>query len=51
MADSDGLAEHPAMYRNLGRLVMSGLLLSQPHPWSEEFWRSTGIERLGEAGF
>ncbi|MEU3986726.1 AraC family transcriptional regulator [Streptomyces sp. NPDC026672] len=47
LADPRGTEEHPAMNRRLGRLVASGLLLSQPHPWSEELRRSAGFEGPG----
>lgn len=47
LADPRGTSDHPAMYRRLGRLVTSGLLLSQPHPWSEELRRSAGFEAPG----
>jgi len=43
LADPRGTDVHPVMYRRLGRLVTLSLLLSQPHPWSEEIRRSAGF--------
>jgi AraC-like DNA-binding protein len=44
LADPDGLADHPVVSRQAGRLAMAGLLLSQPHPWAEELRRPACFE-------
>ena len=36
LTDDFGLAEHPAMSAQLGRLVITGLLLTQPNTYTEE---------------